>query len=69
MIKEVNSPYFVKIGAPATRALLSQNINTPEDLSKFTKKEILSLHGVGPHALPALEYALKEHGLTFKDEV
>lgn len=55
------------LSAPARRALESQNIKTAEDLSRYTKKEILSLHGIGPSSLPKLLEELKKNNLTFKE--
>lgn len=53
--------------APARRALINMNIHTLEQLSNYSKKEILDLHGMGPSSIPKLEYALKEAGLTFRN--
>lgn len=54
------------IGAPARRALERENIKTLEDLAKWTEKEIIKLHGMGPSTIPKLKNALKEHHLSFK---
>ena len=54
------------IGAPARRALERENIKTLEDLAKWTEKEILKLHGMGPSTIPKLKTALKDKGLSFK---
>ncbi|WP_459213307.1 helix-hairpin-helix domain-containing protein, partial [Bacillus paralicheniformis] len=35
-------------------------------LSKYSEKEILQFHGMGPASLPKLRGALKEKGLSFK---
>ena len=37
-----------------------------EELSKYSEKELLALHGVGPTVLPKLLAALKEKKLRFK---
>jgi hypothetical protein len=52
--------------APARRALERESIKTPEDLAKWTEKEILNLHGMGPGTLPILKKALNDKGLSFK---
>ncbi|MEN9649762.1 MAG: hypothetical protein RL094_729 [Candidatus Parcubacteria bacterium] len=57
---------FPKISAPATRALASANIKTLKDLSKWTESKLLTLHGIGPSALPKLRAALKAKGISFK---
>ncbi|MEO6728845.1 MAG: hypothetical protein ABIM99_02890 [Candidatus Dojkabacteria bacterium] len=55
-----------KIGAPAIRALRSVGVTKLEQLTKFTKKQLLSLHGFGPKALKILEEELKKINLSFQ---
>ncbi len=55
-----------KIGAPATRALNSIGIYNLEQLTKFTEKEIMDLHGMGPKALGILKVEMQINGLSFK---
>lgn len=54
------------LGAPARRALERENIKTLDDLTKYSEKEILALHGVGKSTIPKLQELLLEKGLTFK---
>ena len=54
------------LSAPARRALENENISTLKQLSKFSEKEILKLHGIGPTAIPILKSALKKEGLSFQ---
>ena len=54
------------LGGPARRALENAGIKTIKQVSQYTKKEILSLHGMGPASLPKLMSALKEAGLSFR---
>ncbi|WP_410989622.1 RNA polymerase alpha subunit C-terminal domain-containing protein [Bacillus cereus] len=54
------------LSAPARRALEYRGIQTVEELSKYSEKEILKLHGMGPASLPKLRKALEESGLSFK---
>ena len=54
------------ISAPALRGLLNAKITTLTKLSKYTEKELLGLHGVGPASLSPLRMALKTKGLSFK---
>ena len=56
---------FGKLGNPAQRALANAGITTLEELSKFTEKEILKLHGMGKASLPILKDALEQNGLVF----
>lgn len=54
-----------KLSAPALRALLNANIVNLAQLAQYSKQDVLALHGLGPTAIPLLEKALKEKGLTF----
>jgi DNA-directed RNA polymerase alpha subunit len=58
--------FLAQLSAPARRALENKGITTVKQLAKFSKKEILSLHGMGPASLPKLIHALKKAGLNFK---
>ena len=60
--------FFVKVSAPAQRALAGKGTLTVQQLSNFSKAEILRLHGMGPGSIPKLEQALKEAGLSFKED-
>ena len=55
------------LGAPARRALEREDIFTLKKLSSYTEKELLSLHGLGPSAIPKLRKELKAKGLSFKN--
>lgn len=57
------------VSAPARRALIQNGIETLEQLSKWTKEELLALHGVGPAAIPRLSKALNEKGLSFSSSL
>ncbi|MEN0009413.1 DNA-directed RNA polymerase subunit alpha C-terminal domain-containing protein [Flavobacterium nitrogenifigens] len=65
--RKPNSGLLSVLSAPARRALESKNIKTAEDLSQFTQKEIMSLHGIGPSSLPKLLEELRKNSLTFKE--
>ncbi len=58
--------FLATLSSPARNALIHYKIDTVKKLAKYTQAEILKLHGVGPASLPALQKALKEAGLTFK---
>ncbi|AYL97337.1 DNA-directed RNA polymerase subunit alpha C-terminal domain-containing protein [Mucilaginibacter celer] len=62
--KNTTSP-FGKLGNPAQRALANAGITTLQQLSTFTEKEILKLHGMGKASLPILRSALEQVGLAF----
>jgi len=57
---------FPKLSAPALRALNNANINSLTELTKFSEKEILALHGMGPGSMPILRNALKNRKLKFR---
>ncbi|OXL84168.1 hypothetical protein BCV73_14485 [Paenibacillus sp. SSG-1] len=54
------------LASPARNALQHHGITSLEELSKYTEKEILKIHGMGPKSLPILRSALEENGLSFK---
>jgi len=58
--------FLALLAAPARRALERENINTLEDLAKWTEREIINLHGMGPGSIPKLQKALKDNGLSFR---
>lgn len=53
------------LGAPARRALENNDITTLEQLSKYTKEEILNLHGIGKSTIPTLEKLMSDKKITF----
>jgi predicted RecB family nuclease len=54
------------LSAPARRALQNAGISNAKQLSKWSKKELLQLHGFGPSAIPRLEAVLQKKGLSLK---
>lgn len=68
-VREINEKYcneFPKISAPAFRALDSIRIKYLSDLTEYSEKDLLALHGFGPKALKLLQQKLQEKGLSFK---
>lgn len=64
---EIPEEEFLSVlGTPARRALQNAGISTIVQLSKWSKKELLQLHGFGPSSIPALEKVLAKHGLLLK---
>ena len=57
-----------KIGRPAQQALTEAGIQRLEQLTRFSEKEILRLHGMGPKALGILRQALADRGLSFAEK-
>jgi len=64
--KKPKEGFLSTLGAPARRALENQKILTEKELSKYSKYEILKLHGIGPSSIPGLEKALAVKGLSFR---
>ncbi|MDW0114195.1 MULTISPECIES: RNA polymerase alpha subunit C-terminal domain-containing protein [Sporosarcina] len=60
------SGFLSKLSSPARNALIHEGIDTLQELSKYTEKEILKLHGIGPASLPTMRSSLEEEGLSFK---
>lgn len=68
MGKEQNyTPVPTTLPKPAVRALDANGLDSLEAISKMSKKELLSYHGVGPKAIRLLKAAMMEHGLPFKE--
>lgn len=65
MPEKTPSPFPVKLSQPALRALANAGITSLKQLSKWSEKEILQLHGIRPGAFEALKKALKNVGLSF----
>jgi predicted RecB family nuclease len=55
------------LGAPARRALENKGIKTVKQLSQYSEKEILALHGMGKSTIPKLKDALESARLKFRD--
>lgn len=66
--RKPDSGFLSKLSSPARRALTHQGITTIKQLSSFSEKEVLKLHGIGPASLPTLRASLEENGLSFKNE-
>jgi hypothetical protein len=64
LTKQAN-PLF-QISQPAQRALKSVSISKLEHFKKFTEKEIVTLHGMGPKALGIIKKALRTQRISFK---
>ncbi|WP_127486603.1 RNA polymerase alpha subunit C-terminal domain-containing protein [Paenibacillus ehimensis] len=65
--RKPDTGFLSLLSAPARRALEHHGITSLQQLSKYSEKEILQFHGMGPASLPKLRTALKENGLSFKD--
>ncbi|PID14884.1 hypothetical protein CSV63_10575 [Sporosarcina sp. P34] len=61
------SGFLSKLSSPARNALVHNGIDTLQKLSKYTEKEILKIHGIGPASLPIMRTFLEEESLSFKE--
>jgi hypothetical protein len=64
--KKSANDFFSNLSAPAKRALEREGITTINQLSQYSEKKLLQLHGLGPSTIPKLRTALEAQGLTFK---
>jgi hypothetical protein len=55
------------LSQPARRALRAAGILTPRDLARFSRRELMALHGFGPKALDALHEELLRQGVRLRD--
>lgn len=60
--------FLLQLAAPARRALEREGITNVKQLSRWSKAEILALHGMGPSSIPKLVNALKSAGLSFRKD-
>jgi uncharacterized protein YdhG (YjbR/CyaY superfamily) len=61
------SNFAAQLSVPAQRALATAGIKTLKQLSKYSAKELMALHGFGAASLPKLQAALSAEGLSLKD--
>ncbi|TYP74558.1 RNA polymerase alpha subunit C-terminal domain-containing protein [Paenibacillus methanolicus] len=66
--RKPDAGFLARLSAPARRSLEHHDVATLQQLSAYSEKEILSLHGMGPKSMPILRAALAESGLTFKPQ-
>lgn len=66
--KKPDEGLLALMGAPARRALEGAGIHTEKELSRWTEKELLKLHGFGKASLPKLREALEAKGLSFRQD-
>lgn len=57
---------FKMLSAPAQRALENKGIRSLQELSKFSEKDILELHGIGKTAISKLQSLLETENLKLR---
>ncbi len=65
--RKPNDHFLSTLAAPARRALEAQDIKSLIELSQYTEKEILALHGMGKSSIPKLILLLSQEGLNFRE--
>jgi hypothetical protein len=63
---KLNDNFQSFLSAPARRALENNGITTLEQLSKYSKKEVLKFHGMGKSSIPKLEKLLSDQNMFFR---
>ena len=58
--------FLSALSAPARRALENNGISTLEQLSNYSKKEVLKFHGMGKSSIPKLEKLLSDQNMSFR---
>lgn len=59
---------FQGFSAPTKRALANAGISNIIQLQSFSKKELLSLHGLGKTSIPKVVQLLSKNGLKLKED-
>jgi hypothetical protein len=57
-----------KLAKPAQRAIQNEGITTLEQLSKYSEKEFLELHGIGKNTMLIVKQAMNENGMSFSNK-
>ena len=56
----------LKLAAPARRGLIDNKIFAIKDLRRWTEKEFLAIHAMGPSATRIIKREMKKQSITFK---
>lgn len=59
--------FLAKLSNPARSALEHAGINDFDRLASLSKKELLSIHGIGPKTLPTVNEFLEHMGMKLRD--
>jgi predicted flap endonuclease-1-like 5' DNA nuclease len=68
-VKDEKTAWPKGMGAPARNALESLGVMGLDDVTKFSEKELLAIHGVGPKAVRVIKAALQEQGKALHSEL
>ena len=67
-LKKTPQGFLSLLSNPARNTLLYHGIKTLKQLSNYSEKEVLKLHGMGIKSMPILKKALAENGLSFRKD-
>jgi uncharacterized protein YndB with AHSA1/START domain len=59
----------IKLGKPANRTLKNAGIESIDQLTSYSEKDLLSLHGFGPKALGILKTVMQQNDLLLEGEL
>ncbi|HHY82235.1 MAG TPA: hypothetical protein GX505_06100 [Clostridiales bacterium] len=59
--------FLSKLSNPARRALENEGIDNFDKLASLSKKELLSLHGLGPKSIPIIIECLSMAGMKLRE--
>jgi len=65
--KRPKDGFLALLSAPARRAMENAGITTLKQLSKYSQKDILALHGIGKTTIPVLKRELNMAGFGFSE--
>lgn len=63
--EQAESAFPKGVSKPAQRALASVAVTQLDQVTQFTERELLALHGMGPKAIRIMKAALQAQGKTF----
>lgn len=59
--------FLSRLSKPARSAFEDAGIDSAEKLASLSKKELLSMHGIGPKSLPLVTEYLSSVGMKLKE--
>ena len=62
-----NASAFPPIGGPALRALATARVRSLDELTAWTERDLLQLHGMGPKGVRLLKEELAASGKRLRD--
>jgi hypothetical protein len=66
MVAEEKGRWPKGMGAPAGNALEALGVTSLDEVTRFSEKELLAIHGIGPKAVAVIKAALQEQGKSLR---